>query len=358
MKKLENLFRRVLSMVLCLSMLMGNMGGALAANPIYVSDVADGASLDAEVVSGADVSLAMDFKGIRKVDYDAELEQSGWLRNYRAYYEVTAKVGSPLLEARIKFDHGFAAAGAPVFSNPREGVAATWSAGDSSIVLSAAAGDGTPVPEGTHTFIVGVPLQDSAVAGLLDGNVVTSKVSTTVGGGSSASATVALNPQVSFTQQGVDASGNPSENPTHYKWTLNYSCEGIQLTNTYLTATINEGRLLDWDDQPRLSIVSNGVTNGMNGHEGRDFTKTVSFGPLTDYHENTNKETSTNLQVNFYSEAVEGTDVICNLTLNPESVGAVRNLSATTASPVSISKVGKAVVINNEKFAQWTVKLN
>ena len=349
MKKLENLFRRVLSMVLCLSMLMGNMGGALAAE-IRTID------LDAAAASISDVGLELSFLGIRKERYEKNLDQYKWLENYHAYYEITANVSGLMSEARIKFDHGFAAAGEPVVSNiTNNNVAATWSAGDSSIVLRPTSTDDMPADE--ITFIVGVPLQDSAVAGLLNGHKVTSKVSSAVGG-SSASEEIALNPVVSFTQQGVDNNGTPSETPTLYKWTLNYSCEGIQLTNTYLSATVSAGNILDWNGSPQLSVKSNGIA--IKGYEGKNLTDTITFGPLTGYHDNESNRNKTDLEVVFYSRAVSESEspVICNLTLNPESVGAVRNLSATTASPVSISKVGKAVVVDGEKCIQWTVKLN
>ena len=343
MKKMENFFRRALSMLMCICMLTGNVGGALAEVPTPLSG--NNASLIATSEENSVVDVAMEYEGITLQGYyDQTLpyeEKANASAPYAAYYLIDVSVAGIMQEAKIAFNHGFDADGAPVIEL-RSGDAATavsWV--DGNIVLN----NDTQLA-GDYQLLVGVPLKDSAVASLLEGGSVTS----TLTASNSASETIALNPQVSLTQEEV---GN------YNKWTLTYTCKGIQMYNTGFTAKVDNGTIYDYSGNAdpflnnKLTTTACGKT--INGRQSKTDSQTLVFDHETDYH--CVSCFDTNFKAEFYSSA-ETTPVICSVALQPEKVGVEWDIAASSAEDETLYKSGRAVVIDGEKCIQWTIKVD
>ena len=161
MKKMENFFQRALSMLMCICMLTGNVGGALADVPNPTSYSTE--PLMEYVSSNDRASVQVQCLGITNHQVEAG--------KYKATYLVdvnltTAQADSFALDVLMHTDF----ASASVTCSTLNSVSAEKQ--DKTIKLSATAADGNTLPAGDHRLQLDVMLTNDQVAGMINGQTM------------------------------------------------------------------------------------------------------------------------------------------------------------------------------------------
>ena len=298
MKKMENIFRRVLSMLMCICMLTGNVGPAFAATvltgtSVNAVDVTD--QFTATLAEGGTVSIS--YAGTT----NSPEENNGYWQNssldqYHAFYWVDVSVPSGQVDnISVTIDPGFDVSGQPyvkcyydpnAVNHTGTFVYQTSPSATVSNGLVTLSTPGINRQAGHYSFMVGLPIPEDKMTDMMNGTATMFNAVTSVSvNGNSAGSTDLPRHTLAFTPVITKTGTNFTENGTNYiQWTIRYQ-NNVKLNETYITDEVSEGVFVDDYNQiinGGHAIIAKDHGVAIRAHEEAATAEKdiITFGPL------------------------------------------------------------------------------
>ncbi len=345
MKKLENFLRRVLSVVLSISMLLGNMGGALAAGTSNTVD------LSTQLADSSSVSANIEFVGINKAGYNTPgIYDDNKDDTPKAYFRVNVSVQGVVSELGIGLNM------ADVHNNDKNGIAVEQNGSTlngANAYISEASGFKTVFLSGNLTgeyeVIVKMPLHDDTVRKMVSGSGIGYKIAfLRVGGGREEWNNASEKKIVANTSATLTPSLCTTHGGKHIMWTLHYTNDIMRLGNTSISAVIDQGTILDYKGHNTSNLSGDDLTAFVNTPVSGDRNvlnarqtvaedrKSIVFEGLYD-DKSAGNVYSTDLTIRFYSELPAGEQPVLNVSVYPELDIASNNTPITMTASTFMS---------------------
>jgi len=316
MKKMENILRRALSMLLSICMLFGNMGGVLAESVpsvvsestgplmdhiIYETDQGITTELSLAYVGAADrvwngsayydaANLCLWYNVDIKVTKDAD---DGWLKSVGFKLESSEKIeGNPKIFL-YRADRAADLANATPLGSDYQMFSQVDNGTKLQVKASNYGSGGYGMPQGVYRFMVGLPVSESKAADMLNnGASVTVNVGTVSVNDVTGSNTTTRDHTASFAAPTVTKTatvvkvssgwGPFSETTTYLKWEVHYKSD-LKMHNTVFTDTTSVGEYVPYKTGNTVNKINN--ETAIQAYEGRELIsgnevidgKTITF---------------------------------------------------------------------------------